>query len=371
MKRLLAALLVLVMVISLTACTSKADSDDDAGTAGQSGVQTQDDFGNTQTSAGDSDNVQPSQDNEGDSSGTSASDSTDSSSDTSIPVSSSSDGSSDEASGSESAYEFEKAGLSDSILEYYRNMVESGPGAYFSSFYESYDPVANTLVYICENGDVVARFPDTGDMTVLTTEGGHFMYEFKDSEGCYTVTDFVDNLYEYYFNMSLFVGQVFMTDMEPMRRTLPDEPVYSSYREIVDMSAKKLLDASSPVPEEGGAGSLWLSCYKRFDGKELAGRISEMMGQPFDGSYNGNYSGSFVIYSYTEDENTDEIEDSYTISYIGNTGIQILKNYLSVTYMNLLGVDGGSFCNYAFKKDGLHRIKGIEPYTDTVVVSAK
>lgn len=332
-------------------------------------------------------------------------------------------------------FDFEGIGLSDAVCRALREIeTDYGPGVYYSSILD-YNPSEDDTLYICKNGDKVVLTANAATAVVFTPNESYMQYTLnyadviiwaKEYHGNYSVVDFADKKSEFYLQEYANVGRFF--SIKGLAHTVPGQSAPEDYHEVIDKFGKFLLGPYDPVPPEGSTAGLWPLSYKRYacdqmlehlntqympkrsisyldpikdkiysweitysvpklntdyilrvvftdeiteaDMTGLAGRIEAMLDTDLPGAM-GCYEGSGIVYKYIEGENEDVLEDYYQILYMGNLGGGLLKSSLEVTFLNSLWVDGGSFCTYNFEKDGLHRVKNIEPYTDVIVEYAK
>ena len=332
-------------------------------------------------------------------------------------------------------YDFEGIGLTDAVCKMLREIeTDYGPGVYYSSVFD-YNPSEVDTLYICKNGDKVVLTENAATAVVFTTNEGYIQYTLnfadviiwgKEYHGNYSVVDFADKKSEFYLQECTNVGRFF--SIKGLAHTVPGQSAPEDYHEVIAKFGKTLLGPYDAVPPEGSTTGLWPLSYKRYandqmlehlntqympkrsisyldpikdkiysweitysvpklntdyilrvvftdeiteaDMTGLAGRIEAMLDTDLPGAM-GCYEGSGIVYTYIEGENEDVLEDYYQILYMGNLGGGLLRSNMEVTYLNSLWIDGGSFCTYNFKKDGLHRKKNIEPYSDVIVVNAK
>lgn len=332
-------------------------------------------------------------------------------------------------------FDFEGIGLTDAVCKALREIeTDYGPGVYYSSIFD-YNPSEVDTLYICKNGDKVVLTENAATAVVFTTNEGYIQYTLnfadviiwgKKYHGNYSVVDFADKKSEFYLQEYANVGRFF--SIKDLAHTVPGQSAPEDYHEVIAKFGKILLGPYDAVPPEGSTTGLWPLSYKRYSNDQMlehlntqympkrnisyldpvkdkiysweitysvpelntdyifrveftdeiteadmtgiAGRIGAMLDTNLPGMM-GCYEGSGIVYTFIEDENKDELEDYYKILYLGNLGGGLLRSSLEVTYLNSLWIDGGSFCTYNFKKDGLHRKKNIEPYSDVIVVNAK
>ncbi|MCQ2355276.1 MAG: hypothetical protein MJ102_09340 [Clostridia bacterium] len=332
-------------------------------------------------------------------------------------------------------YDFEGIGLTDAVCKALREIeTDYGPGVYYSSIFD-YNPSEVDTLYICKNGDKVVLTENAATAVVFTTNESYIQYTLnfadviiwgKEYHGNYSVVDFADKKSEFYLQEYANVGRFF--SIKGLAHTVPGQSAPEDYHEVIDKFGKFLLGPYDPVPPEGSTTGLWPLSYKRYandqmlehlntqympkrnisyldpvkdkiysweitysvpelntdyifrveftdeiteaDMTGLADRIRTMLDAELPGMM-GCYEGSGIVYTFIEGENKDVLEDYYKILYLGNLGGGLFRSNMEVTYLNSLWIDGGSFCTYNFKKDGLHRKKNIEPYSDVIVVNAK
>lgn len=402
MKKIIALLLALSMLVSLTACVKPSGDNSSEGSGNNTAPVSQSGGNSAQVSqSSEGDSIQTSDGNAG--------------------------GQSQAQEVIDNDYEFEHVGLSGDVAKMLEKIEDLGPGVYYYSLYDGFDSSRDDAVYLCSNGDKLVLKADTGNLVVFTAAEGYVEYDLNYSGDNYSIIDYVDHLKEFYAAEYSALGPYFYFDA--MVNKVPDSTVYESYRDIVNMRARALIGPYDMIPEDETPAGLWPLSYKRYasDGMRdhlntqympkrnisyldpvldkvyaweitysipevyntdyifrveftdditladmdgIASRISAMMEQEFTG-YNGTYSGNFIIYTCIEGEEKDELSDSYELIFLNGIGADFgLHSSLVATYLNSEWIDGGSFCTYKFKKDGLHRKKNIEPYTDAVIVPA-